>query len=320
MQEVLISAQEVAGHSRHVSIDENALEAFAAKLCALAETPPPWDGDVHYSGPAEHTAFYLLVLDTVNFCFWPPAGKPRWRFSRKGRTLSGYDGLAFALKTALFERIPITCADFLATLTREEFLRIVGREGHLQLVDERVAALRELGRFLTRRCGGQALELVAQARGSAVALARILAQNLFSFRDSALHRGKAVHFYKRAQIVASDLAGAFKGKGPGDFKDADELTCFADYKLPQVLRHAGVIGYSEALARKVDRMEHLPPGSEEEVEIRANTIWAVEKLRLALLRKGISRQARELDTLLWLLGQDEAYRQKPYHRTAGIFY
>jgi hypothetical protein len=39
-----------------------------------------------------------------------------------------------------------------------------------------------------------------------------------------------VFFYKRAQIFAADVYGAFGGRGLGAFNDADRLTCFADYR------------------------------------------------------------------------------------------
>lgn len=59
-----------------------------------------------------------------------------------------------------------------------------------------------------------------------------------------------VFFYKRAQIFAADVYGAFGGRGLGAFTDAAALTCFADYRVPVVLRSMGVLVYSEALAGK----------------------------------------------------------------------
>jgi len=66
-----------------------------------------------------------------------------------------------------------------------------------------------------------------------------------------------VVFYKRAQIFAADLYGAFDGKKWGSFTDMDKLTAFADYKLPQVLRHLEILRYTQALEQKVDREELL---------------------------------------------------------------
>jgi hypothetical protein len=121
-------------------------------------------------------------------------------------------------------------------------------------------------------------------------------------------------------LFAADLHGALEGKGLGSFRDMEELTAFADYKLPQVLRHVGALDYSMGLTEKVDRMICLDPGSEEEVEIRTNTIWAVELIHREMKRLGKEVSASQIDRLLWNLGQDDEFRARPYHRTLTIFY
>jgi len=80
------------------------------------------------------------------------------------------------------------------------------------------------------------------------------------------------------------------------------------------------MAYEESLAKKVDQQVLLEPGSLEEIEIRANTIWTVELIRRELKRMGKALRAFEIDWLLWNLGQDDAFREKPYHRTVSIFY
>jgi hypothetical protein len=60
-----------------------------------------------------------------------------------------------------------------------------------------------------------------------------------------------VFFYKRAQIFVGDVYGAFGGQGLGCFPDAAQLTMFADYRVPVVLRLMGLLQYSAELARQV---------------------------------------------------------------------
>jgi hypothetical protein len=74
------------------------------------------------------------------------------------------------------------------------------------------------------------------------------------------------------------------------------------------------------LAARVDGNIQLQPGSPEEVEIRANTIWSVELIRRELEHLGKRLRAFEIDWILWNLGQKEEFREKPYHRTVTIFY
>ena len=224
------------------------------------------------------------------------------------------------MKKALESGVPLTNAQYLAELSPKEFKNILGGKGDLQLLEFRVRSLNELGQVLMREYQGKADALVEAAEQSALKLIRLIAEKLPSFRDKAEYQGKKVFFYKRAQLFAADLYGALQGKEWGFFHDIDLLTAFADYKLPQVLRHVEVLRYEKALAQKVDHHTLLDAGSPEEVEIRANTIWAVELIRQELVRQGKNLKAMEIDWILWNLGQHEDYRKHPYHRTLTIFY
>jgi hypothetical protein len=303
-----------------VGIDPIALTRFVRTLLDKKITTPSWDSFCHYSGAKEEVVGYILVLDTINFCFWPEGANQRWEVNSGPKLLSGYYGLASALKQALESGIPLTNAEYLANLTLQDLHTILGGQGSLQLMDMRVRNLNELGQVLLINHGGATTRLVESAAGSAVALARTVAKELTSFRDVARYQSEPVYFYKRAQILAADLHGALNGTGWGRFTDIDQLTAFADYKLPQVLRHLGVLHYAAALEDKVDHHMLLEPGSREEVEIRANTVWAVELMRREAHACGINLRASEIDWVLWNLGQEAEFRVKPYHRTKTIYY
>jgi len=318
--EVLRTAKRVAAKSRHVQIDNDALARFCRNLLKQAINIPPWDRRYHFPGNKDDTVSYLLVLDSLNFCFWPSSGKAKWNIDYGPEQLSGYYALAASLKKAFQAGIPMGKADYLSALTLDQLTRMLGGRGDLQLMERRLEILHELGQVLLSDFGGEAPQLVASAGQSAVRLARLLAEKLTSFQDLSEYEGQEVFFYKRAQIFAADLHGAFDGKDQGAFQDMDQLTAFADYKLPQVLRHARVLRYSGVLGEKVDQEALLEPGSREEVEIRANTIWAVELIRRELDRAGKPLMAFQIDWLLWNLGQGSVYRKKPYHKTLTIFY
>ncbi len=312
MKEVLESAQWVTAQSRAVSLDRGALRE-GARILAQMESKPLWDRQQHFFDGTERTVQYLFVLDSLNFCFWP---EPRWRYC----DLDGYVALATALKDAVMRGDRILAADFLAELTERQLRAVLAGEHEVPLLKERVAVLREAGAVLQAQYGGQAVRLVEAAQRSAVRLAQIMAHNFSSFRDEAIYHGQRVYFYKRAQIFCADLYGAFTGQGWGEFSDIDELTAFADYKVPQVLRHLGILRYSPDLAEKIDRRQELPASSEEEIEIRAHTIWAIELLKQELEKLGHKLRSFEIDWLLWGLGQRDEFRQKPYHRTRTIYY
>ncbi len=320
MFEVLETVKNVAEKSRHVRINHKALKNFSQELAERYTPISPWDAEHHFQGTEEETIAYLLVMDTVNFCFWPPPGQKKWEITYRGNKYSGYYGLSVSLKKALESKVPLAEASFLASLTMEQLKDMLAGTGVLQLMEERLRNLQELGRVLLDKYNGRGSGLVAVAGGSAIKLVRMLAAGLSSFRDQATYQGQKVFFYKRAQLFAADLHGALDGKGLGSFSDTEELTAFADYKLPQVLRHLGVMNYLSSLAERIDRLAYLDPEGEEEVEIRANTIWAVERIRQELERLGKKLMAYEIDWLLWNMGQDDEFRAKPYHRTVTTFY
>jgi hypothetical protein len=259
-------------------------------LGEIADRPvPPWDGSRHYAGPPDRTIRYLLVLDTVNFSFW-------------GGGAGGYWQLAERLRDAFANGEELSDAAALSSVTAARLQELLG---DLPMLDERARALRELGAH-----GFEGL-VAETAAGTAAALA----ERLPSYADVAAYDGGRVPLLKRAQIVPADLHGA----GVASFPDLAALTCFADYKLPQVLRHFGTLEYSTELARRVDGWEELRPGEPAEVEVRAATVVAVERLREALAERGRPLLSIEVDWILWDRSQG-LYPVRPYHRTRTIFY
>ncbi|MFQ5795065.1 MAG: queuosine salvage family protein [Candidatus Bipolaricaulia bacterium] len=314
---VLETTRGVVERSQAVRIDRRAIDEFCHRLLAENVRPPEWDRNVHFYDGGARTVQYLLILDSLNFCFW---GEPRWRIVYRGQPLDGYNALAAALKRTVEDGGPILDADYLSKISKIELRHIFQAEGKIALFEERLRILQETGSVLAERYDGSATSLVERAGERAVKLARRLVADFPSFRDEASHRGDRVRFYKRAQIFAADLHGAFDGKAWGTFTDLDRLTCFADYKLPQVLRHLGILIYAPPLAAAVDLREPIEAGSEVEVEIRASTVWAVEWIRRGLATSGMPLKSVEIDWILWHLGQQERFNKHPHHRTLTVFY
>ena len=282
---VRAACRSVVGRAREVRLGplDRLLDAIGDR------SVPAWDGRRHYAGPPERTVRYLLVLDTVNFSFWGGAAGGYWQLAERLRDV-------FEAGDELSE--PAALAGVTPGRLRELL-------GDLPMLDERAAALRELGEH-----GFDGL-----VRGTAAGTAAALAERLRSFADVAEYGGRPVPLLKRAQIAPADLHGA----GVARFPDLVDLTCFPDYKLPQVLRHFGALEYSAELARRVDGWEELRGGEPAEVEIRAATVVAVERLREALGGRGRDLLSVEVDWILWDLSQG-LYPVRPYHRTRTVFY
>jgi hypothetical protein len=286
-EEVRRTAKEIAAGAQWVTVDESALDAVQRAA------PPTLDPAAHYlEGSEEDVATFLLCLDTINF------GSGWWPTIRKRPGMSGY----FTMATGLAERFRAHGAwtpAQLRTMRSDEIAEVLGQRRDHELMALYAQALRGLGRWLD---GRPTLAAVGAADGSAERFAEDLATGMAMFDD----RG----FYKRAQIVPSDLALA----GVARFKDLDRLTIFADNLVPHVLRCDGVLRYDERLAEHIDAGRPIRMGPQER-EIRGCAVHACE---LIAGRLGVSAQT--LDHWLWQRGQAPEYKSTPRHRCRTVFY
>lgn len=311
------AAAYVLDGARDVSINRYAVEQTADRIAehtGAGSSGPSWT-DFHLGQrrlSPDHLATFVLVLDALNFCFW---GDPRWRVEMDGKLLDGYWALTAALARALDEGYPITDAGYLARIPARDVAWILRGESIIPLFSFRVQNLREAGAMLLERWDGSFLRCVRSTDGSAVELLRQIITTSPSFVDVSTCRSRAIPFYKRAQILVSDLAASLNDAGEEPITGLTDLTAFADYKVPQVLHHLGVLRYSRRLRETLRRQQPVPAGSSLEVEIRAGTIAAVDQITRQLHRLGHPISDYQVDWYLWDLGQDRSEPMLPYHRT-----
>jgi hypothetical protein len=289
--EVRASCAAIASRARSVEIDVDGLD------WKKPVAPPSLDPELHYlEGEPEDVARYVLTLDAINFgSGWFPTLRKR---ERRGRPLSGYLTVASALADQFRAHAPWSNAQ-LRAMTTPEIAAVLGQDADHELMALFAQALRSLGIWLR---GRGALEAIDGAGGSAARLAEQLAQGMALFDD----RG----FYKRAQIVAADLALA----GVATFDDLDALTVFADNVVPHVLRCDGILRYDERLAAHIDAGRLLRPGPQER-ELRACAVHAC-----ALIAQRLAVSERELYNWLWNRGQEPQYKARPRHRCRTVYY
>lgn len=290
MDDVRASSAWVAARSAHVVVDSSGIEKAVEEI---QDSIPKvkWDFEgIHYFDNGPLTVQYLFVLDALNFCFWPD------------KDLS-YDHLALGLKEALQNDKSVFDSDRLQKITGPQLRELLKWPRPLPLENERVRLLHEVGLELERSFEGKASKLVESCGKSAANLVALVTRHFPGFRDHSVYKGHQVFLYKRAQIFAADLWGAFEGQGYGEFNDISSITIFADYIVPAVLRQLGVLRYSSDLASIIEANREIGSGSEEEVELRACSIYAVEKMRELLSKKirksGTERGIGSLALVLW---------------------
>jgi len=266
----------------------------------------------HYWGAPvcrERVAAYILALDAINFCFWPSSesNNNNYEYEDLATTLTKAAEADHELQQSLVDqelRGAISpdfafSANQLQGMTVDKMKALFETHHAQQKVppnlEERCALWNEVGTILNQKCGGSATALIDAASGSAPALVQLLVEHFPGFQDRSPQAistttsttagdgddngdhtttTTTLHFYKRAQICVGDWNAALQLR----LNHMDQLTTFADYRVPQLLRDCGVLVYRPELAATVDAQQELAKDSVEEHSIRAATVAAVEYL------------------------------------------
>ena len=310
------SCERVANRAKHVRINYDGISAYASSLPVEKAVNPQLDPASHFLGRQKDTLSFLLILDTINF------GSGYFPHLRKRPGMSGYFTTASSLHDFCKKHGPLS-AEQLAAISVDKCTQIFNQDPADKTVRELMqhfaTALNDLGRYLLNRFDGSFSGLVEAADSSAGRLVPLLKEMPY-FNDIEPYDELAVPFFKRAQIVAADLAVAFHGQGWGYFGDLDQLTIFADNLVPHVLRMDGILRYEASLIARIEAAALIPAGSSEEIEIRAGAVHSVELIKKSICDSGQPVTSSQLDYFLWNRGQLPNYKAVPRHRTRTVFY
>jgi len=310
------TCEKVVNRAGHVRINYDGIRAYAFSLPLEKAVQPQLDPACHYLDRQEDTFSFLLVLDTINF------GSGYFPHLRKRPGMSGYFTTASSLNDFYKKNGPLS-AEQLAEISVDQCTQIFDQDPANKTIRELMqyfaTALNDLGRYLLNRFNGNFGSLVETADSCAGRLVQLLKEMPY-FNDVEPYHELKVPFFKRAQIVAADLAVAFQGQTWGHFGDIDQLTIFADNLVPHVLRMDGILRYEEELIARIETAALIPAGSSEEIEIRAGAVHAVELIKKSICDSGQPVTSSQLDYYLWNRGQSPNYKAVPRHRTRTVYY
>lgn len=298
------------------------LSDLTAKIKGTKDEQIVYDkwSDWHIDNPKQYSVeqitAYCFVVDAMNFCFWP------------NNTMGGfeYDSMTRNLEKQLIKNPDFFTASRLATVTEAQLREHVFQTNfEFCLVDERARILNEIGDVIQNKFNGQFYSFVEATDFDEQMFVDMVVTHFSGFRDEAIYNGRQVFFYKRAQILCADLIGAFSDiEHDKAFKAPENLTMFADYRVPQILRHLGIFEYTEHLEKMIDSEQELAYSSKEEIEIRAATVMAVEEIKQRIEKDEYLCQkihySYEIDWLLWQMGEKALGEMKPHHQVLSIFY
>ena len=247
--------------------------------------------------------YYLLVLHTIgDYCFW---GDNKWSIETSDGVLDG----TYAIMYLILKRMQSKKS---FNMTKNEFKEFLKGNNEIPLLDDRYKNLCIMNEYLK---GRNFYDLIKDKKKDSELLV-YLTQNLPYLKDVSIYQGESIYFYKRAQLMVSDILHIREYIEKVDVDYANLMGC-ADYKIPQVLNNLGVLIYSKDLDNKIMARQELKENSEEEIEIRACDLVVIDYIYQKLNGK-ISRM--DINDYLWLLGQDKKKITKPYHRTLTNHY
>lgn len=317
MSKILDTIRFVVENSKHVKINKEKIHEFCKRF--KLKKGNFWLENKIYDFKKlndKDKLHFLLVYNSINFSFW---GNPKWSTEYKNKVYSGSFGVLAALAKSIDKNIPILSSEFLEKLEKRNLENILFGNVEIPLFNKRLGILKEIGKKLNEKFKGDFRNLINKSGKDAVKLLELIIINFPSFNDVSVYENKEVLFHKRAQLLVYDINSMFEGTNHYNLSNISKLTASADYKIPQVLRKLGILQYTPKLSKKIDNKIQLQKDSKEEVEIRANMVWAVELMKQILRKKIPDINSSEIDYVLWLKGK-ETQDNKPHHLIRTIYY
>lgn len=241
---------------------------------------------------------FLLILHTIgDYCFW---GTPKWEIETSEGKLDGSFAMIYILTKRLNDNKSFK-------MTKKEFKEFLKGNVDIPLINERYESLKEVNKYLENN---DFYEKIKDYTKDTDLLNYMI--NTFSFfKDISNYKDQTVYFYKRAQLITSDILYVRELKEKIKVDRTNLVGC-ADYKIPQVMNSYGMLEYNDELTNLINSQTLIEKDSEMEIELRANDIVVIDYIANKL---GNRYTRMDINDYIWLLGQDKTKMIKYYHRT-----
>lgn len=324
---VLASAAAAVPLTSHVATDHDAVSQVAQWM-AYEAFPPPHSGPAgpfDWGDDPDDVIDATMLKACLDFAFTDFDSGVKFEIDYQGRRWSDSEAMFACLHAAIAAGTPLLEGGFLATITVDDLERIFsGGSVAMPMLPERAAILNEVGERLASHHGGRFHRFIRSCPPQMYAAGEGMLERLVAefprFRDESDYRGMRVTIHKLAQLALWSLHLAVGPRGGCELRDLGRMTAFADYIVPVALRVMGVLRYSRHLEDRIMSGVPLARDSEEEIEIRAHTLYATALLTDALNERRPSDRRLvipQVDYRLW-----SAYHATtwPHHLTRTVMY
>jgi hypothetical protein len=309
---VLQSVTPVVEGAKHVAINNEKL-LWTAQWMAYEEFIPS-DGSLlfDFGNDPDVIMDFQMVLNTMNFAFTDFQTGVKFEADYLGRRWSDSEAVVACVHRALSAGIPFLSGDYLATVTRNDLEQVFAGTIEMPMLDDRVELFNAAGQTLVEKYQGRYANFVRSCAPRLYANGEGLLDRLPvefpRFEDASNWHGSTVYFYKLAQLGIWSTHLALSPRGLWALEDPHMISAFADYIVPVGLRVMGVFEYSPALEAKIMSGKEITANSDEEIELRASSIYAIARLtdEINALRPGMTPLLQpQVDYRFW----------KSYHAT-----
>jgi hypothetical protein len=326
---ILGSLTPVIEGSRFVTTNAAEIKRVA-KWMAAEEFPnfksaaPAAKGPFDVGSDPDRNIDFTMLIATLNFAFTDFATSQKFEVEYNGVRYSDSEAMYACLHRAIVAGQPILTGQWAAGVTRGDLAELFRGNIEMPMLDERVAALNAVGATLSEKYDGKWHRWVASCAPALYAGGDGLLERLVTefprFDDVSDWKGHKIQIQKLSQLGLWGLHRGLAPLGRTVLSDPEMCTAFADYIIPVALHSMGIFEYEGSLERRIAAGELLPRDSEEEIELRAHSVYAVAVLTDEInARRPADKQLLipEVDYRLWKSYHATHY---PHHLTRTVMY
>lgn len=278
---------------------------------------PDWSEEVFYNKDFENTINFIFLINTINFSYWNDKDKAKWFYIFNGTKYTGSFALFACLKDSIEKGYNFLNPKFLKNLKEIDLKNTLEKFEQIPMFNERLDILKDIGKVLVDNNIKSFFDIFKSCNYSSSNLINKIVNLFPSFDDSFYYQNYKFNFFKRVQLIPAMIYGKFQDEKL--FNDIDNLTVFADYRVPQTIRKLGLVEYSDKLSQEIEFKCFLDIGSTEELEIRLSTIQICNQIK-KIINQRTYINSLHIDYYLWKKGKEISKPDYDFHRTRTIFY
>lgn len=301
----------VSINSSYVSVNKEKIKSFVQDISNWKYNY--WMDDLKQFLDEKKCIIFSFICESINFCFWGNKSN----IDNNYENYIGSEKLFNNLKQGVKENSSILEINYLLNLSENEFINMIGLEFiNLPLLQERYKMLKDTITIIYNKKEKFYEELFSCKTD--YELLKYITQNFWHFDDRSEYKNQIIEFNKRATLLVNDLY-QLSETIKNNIKSLDNLTGCADYAVPRILYEYGILNYNETLLQIIASNKLIEHNSNMEIEIRANTLYALELIKETLKENNIYLNSVEIDNIIWNMRINKVY-SLPVHKTLTIYY